>query len=317
MARQPELLPPAAVRSANPPLVAVSLPDRLWLGTSSWAFPGWRGLVYGDAEAPARLAREGLRAYAASGWLRTVSIDRSFYAPLPAREFERLADQVPPGFRFVAKVHRALVEPRVGGARNPFFLDARRFREDVLEPFANGAAEHAAQLLLQFSPAASRLFVRHRDLFDQRLAAFLTAVGRTSVAITVEVRDGRLLDDRLLALLAAGGAAPCLTIHPAMPPLAEQWPRARPFVLGAAGPGLSLRWNLGHGLAYEQAREAYAPFDRIVAPDDVTHAAVACAIRASLAAGRDTVVIANNKAEGSAPLTLARLAEAVTAPMRP
>lgn len=43
--------------------MARALPDRVRLGTSSWAYPGWAGLVW-DTEYPeSLLSREGLRAY--------------------------------------------------------------------------------------------------------------------------------------------------------------------------------------------------------------------------------------------------------------
>jgi hypothetical protein len=35
---------------------------RLYLGTSSWTLPGWKGLVYDREATPARLSREGLAA---------------------------------------------------------------------------------------------------------------------------------------------------------------------------------------------------------------------------------------------------------------
>ena len=84
------------------PELAARLPETLFLGTSSWAFPGWSGLVY-DARAPRELlAREGLGAYSRHPLLRAVGIDRSWYAPLSAAVFAAYAAQVPPHFRFLA-----------------------------------------------------------------------------------------------------------------------------------------------------------------------------------------------------------------------
>ena len=57
--------------------VAARLPRRLRLGTSSWSFPGWRGLVYADACTPAQLAADGLQAYAQHPLLTTVGVDRT------------------------------------------------------------------------------------------------------------------------------------------------------------------------------------------------------------------------------------------------
>ncbi|MDQ3419976.1 MAG: DUF72 domain-containing protein [Acidobacteriota bacterium] len=44
--------------------VAATLPPTLRMGTSSWSFPGWRGIVYPGASSTSQLAREGLRDYA-------------------------------------------------------------------------------------------------------------------------------------------------------------------------------------------------------------------------------------------------------------
>ncbi|MBL4847797.1 MAG: hypothetical protein JKY65_19965 [Planctomycetes bacterium] len=63
------------------------LPSDLRLGTSSWSFSGWEGLVY-DRPAPSpTLAREGLAAYARHPLFRTVGLDRGYYAP-----FDRVVD---------------------------------------------------------------------------------------------------------------------------------------------------------------------------------------------------------------------------------
>jgi hypothetical protein len=59
---------------------------------------------------------------------------------------------------------------------------------------------------------------------------------------------------------------------------------------------------------YEAARERYFPFDRIVDPDPVDRGLVAELIATILARGNEAIVIANNKAEGCAPLTLFGLA---------
>jgi hypothetical protein len=70
-----------------------------------------------------------------------------------------------------------------------------------------------------------------------------------------------------------------------------------------------VRWMLHAGLGYEDARTRYQPFDRLVDEDLPTRELVARAIFDGLLGERSAFVIANNKAEGSAPLTLFRLAE--------
>ena len=93
---------PREVRPADFPEqlteTARNLPEGLFIGTSSWSFPGWHGLVYAENYEPAELAHGGLAAYARFPLFRSVGIDRTFYAPIPREEYERYAAQVPTGF---------------------------------------------------------------------------------------------------------------------------------------------------------------------------------------------------------------------------
>ena len=67
--------------------LANTLPAHLRLGTSSWNYPGWNGLVWNGEYAETSLSRYGLAAYGKHPLLRTVSIDRSFYRPLNVAQF--------------------------------------------------------------------------------------------------------------------------------------------------------------------------------------------------------------------------------------
>src|SRR5688572_33502232 len=83
--------------------LAESLPAHLRLGTSSWNYPGWDGLVWNGEYAETNLSRYGLAAYAQHPLFRTVSIDRSFYRALNVAQFAEYASQVGQDFRFVVK----------------------------------------------------------------------------------------------------------------------------------------------------------------------------------------------------------------------
>jgi hypothetical protein len=95
-----------------------------------------------------------------------------------------------------------------------------------------------------------------------------------------------------------------------MPSVLEQWQLLGDAVR-AAGP-VAVRWMLRTDQQYETAREEYAPFDELVAPDLTRRAEVAELLQALIADRKQTIVIANNKAEGSAPRTLAELARLIT-----
>jgi len=92
-----------------------------------------------------------------------------------------------------------------------------------------------------------------------------------------------------------------------MPVASEQ---ARETGLDRAGM-LCVRWNLHAGLAYEEARLRYAPFTRLVDEDLPNRVALARLALAATARGDPVIVTAHNEAEGSAPLTLTKLAEQI------
>jgi hypothetical protein len=76
---------------------------------------------------------------------------------------------------------------------------------------------------------------------------------------------------------------------------------------------LIVRWNLHAGFGYEEAKARYAPFTRLVDEDITNRVSLARLCLDAAARGQPAFVIANNKAEGSAPLTLIRLAEQIVA----
>jgi hypothetical protein len=96
-----------------------------------------------------------------------------------------------------------------------------------------------------------------------------------------------------------------------MPSLAEQAAWAERHGLFEIDAPMVLRLMLPPGSSYEARKKACAPFDRIVdVQSEMRRHAVDLVLR-SLRAGREVFVAVNNKAEGSAPLTIRALAEAL------
>jgi uncharacterized protein YecE (DUF72 family) len=313
-APEPELVGPAAVGSDVLEL-ASSLPSKLHLGTSSWFFPGWRGLVWDRAADETTLSRHGLAAYARHPLFTTVCIDRAFHAPLERAQYAAYAGQVPPTFRFVVKapasVTQSWLRDRDGKPQgNPTFLDASAAIAQLVTPAMDGLGDKAGPLLFQFPPLG-RAHMRDPRRFLERLRAFLTALPQGPF-YAVEVRDGALLSRRFFATLREAGAHYCVAVHPRLPAVAVQ-----AAAMAGAGPApLVVRWNLNPREEYEAAKARYAPFDRLIDPDVTTRESIARLVAAALRAGEPAYVIANNKAEGSAPLTLTRLAAAIAAALR-
>ena len=299
----------AATLNASDAQLCLELPKRLYLGTSSWSFPGWSGIVYDRVYNNKQLANEGLTGYASLGPFKTVCIDRGFYGPIRVEEYRRYADSVPDDFRFVVKADGAVTSESQRGAKNwtpnPRFLDAEFASRSIVEPFMEGLGAKAGVLLFQFPPVGHELRRRPPQFSDQ-LQQFLTALP-SGPLYAVEIRDAELMGPWFARSVRESGAHYCVGLHPRMPPLLKQ----RALMAAASDGPLIVRWNLHPTRGYEEARHHYAPFDRLVDEDRPTRNALAKLCRESLASRRDVFVIANNKAEGSAPLSLLALGRQV------
>ena len=286
--------------------LAARIGPRIRLGTSSWTFPGWIGTVYSREHATRTLARAGLREYAHHRWLRTVGVDRTFYRPIAEADYRSMAAQVPDGFRFLVKAHEAITRPDAldasGQAR---FLDAGYARESMVDPMVSGLGDRAGPLLFQFSPMGIRGDIAAESTI-RRIGEFLAQLPQGPL-YAVEVRDAALARPSWGAMLRDAGAVHCYSVHPSMPNLAAQAKCAPPHAQCA----IVCRWMLHGGFGYEEARARYEPFDRIVDPDPASLSGFASLCAQATAHAMDSWVIVNNKAEGSAPLSVLRLARAI------
>jgi len=303
------LFPPPPLDTRADAALAAKRPPGLFLGTSSWTFRGWAGLVYRGAPAQEELVRRGLEEYARHPLFNTVSIDRAYYAPLPTEDYATYAKQLPDGFRCVVKVWNAVtspVDPRTR-APNPQHLDAGFFKDAVLLPIEQAFGAHVGTLLFQFPPLKPGELPRPND-FAFKLERFFSQLPR-GYQYAVELRNAELLTPNYLAALSRQGVAHVFNHWERMPALRDQ--------LAIAGsltaPHVMTRLLLPQGVGYEEAREAFAPFDRLQAPDEAMRDDVVALWKACRAANRSLTVIVNNKAEGSSPLTVRALLERLTA----
>ena len=302
--------------------LAAALPPRLRLGTSSWTYPGWKGLVWEGEHSEAMLSKQGLAVYAQHPLLRTVSIDRGFYRPLTVSQYERYASQVPDDFRFVVKapslVTDALVRAEDGRGREPnlAFLSPELARSEFVEPALQGLAHKLGALVFQLSPLPLSQLDRMPQLLGRLRAMLLAQPALAPVApdgvIAVEVRDPEWLTPAFAAVLREAGATYCLGLHAKMPALQDQLP-----VLRALWPGpLVCRWNLHpvHGpYGYADAEKLYGPYDRLHHPDEEVRTELAAVIAGMTGRGQNAFVTISNHAEGSAPHTVLGLARSVAA----
>lgn len=307
---------PADKRCAR---IAAALPEMVRLGASTWSYPAWNGIVYDGEYSDSRLSRNGLTAYSAHPLLRSVSIDRTFYAPLTVGDYARYASQVPSTFRFTVKATASITDAVVRkergmpGEANPCFLDADLARREFIEPCVQGLEHKAGALVFQFPPLPDA-WIADPSAFVERLQQFLGALPPLpdSIVYAVEIRDAILLTPRLMKALRASGVRYCIGAHARMPAVQRQ--AAALAVLDDEGLGpLVVRWNLRAGLKHQQAEARYKPFDRIVEEDRDTRDALATLATRYALAGQPVLITVSNNAEGCAPLSCIALADAIVA----
>jgi uncharacterized protein YecE (DUF72 family) len=270
----------------------------LRIGTCSWKYPSWEGLVYapGSAESP---LRQYARRYS------TVEVDQWFWTLPDPGTAAGYAAEVPEGFRFTVKLPNALtlthLRPRGGGPppANPDYLSTALFGQvlDRLRPLHDGIG----MLMLQFE-YLNRQKMASADAFLRGLGAFWDAAPR-ALPCAVEPRNPRWLDERYFAFLAERGLHHVFLEGYFMPPVRETWRRHRRLLRGAAvirlhGPDRAGMEELTGGR-----------WDRIAAPRDADLDGIAEMVREMRGEGLTVWVNVNNHYEGSAPLTIERLLE--------
>lgn len=305
-------------------VLASRVPRFVRFGTSSWSFPGWSGLLWKGHPTESDLAKNGLEAYAQHPLFRAVSLDRSYYGPLRDADLAEYASQLRNAearaptltpFRVLSKVWDEITtavfpsHPRYGaraGTKNPRFLDVEIFQSEVLGPYLRAFSADAGPFVFELTPMPrgaldERTLVRRIDDFLARLPA--------GPRWAFELRNAELFGARWLDMLRAHGAAHVFTFWTAMPSLRMQL-RARPPL----APFTVVRLMLPPYTKYAARKADFAPFDKIAEPQSEMRDDVVDILRAAAEAGcEDGYVLVNNKAEGSAPLTVRALAERTAA----
>lgn len=138
-----------------------------------------------------------------------------------------------------------------------------------------------------------------------RLDAFLAALP-TGVPYAIEIRNPELLTPNYRDILAAHAASHAFVVHPSMP-----MPREQRAIVGDDSPTTIIRWMLRRDMTYTGARSRFAPFDSLAAPDPEALEDITDIVLSAVERMVNAMVIINNKAEGSSPISVARLAQRV------
>jgi uncharacterized protein YecE (DUF72 family) len=286
---------------------------RARIGSSSWKYDSWEGLVYTPGSPESYLAQ-----YARS--FDTVEIDQWFWSlfesptprlPEPAAAAEYAAS-VPEDFRFTIKVpnsitlthHYAKGRAKTEALRpNPHFLSRELFAAflERIRPLHG----RVGALIFQFE-YLNRQKIASQEEFHDRFGEFASGL-RCPLPCAVEVRNPKWLNDGYLDLLGRCGFAPCLLQGYYMPDLREvvrslQVPLQR-------CPWLVLRL---HGPDRQGIEESSGGrWDRVIAPKDAEIEELSGIVSSLLARGLDIYLNVNNHYEGSAPLSIAKIRAAI------
>jgi uncharacterized protein YecE (DUF72 family) len=163
----------------------------LFVGTSGWAYPEWRGRFYPKGVRQSRF----LEHYARE--LSACEVNTTFYRVHPKANLERWAAEVPDTFRFAVKAHRRLTHRKQiapDAAGNAFM--ARFF--DSLEPL--GA--RLSCFLFQFPEFLER--------DDEALAAFRAALP-DGIRAAFEFRHPSWHVEAVTTQIAGTGGTVCLS----------------------------------------------------------------------------------------------------------
>jgi uncharacterized protein YecE (DUF72 family) len=289
----------------------------IYLGTSSWKYPGWLGKIY-DREryltrgnlSQSRFERDCLREHAEI--FPTVCVDAGYYAFPTPKGMERLMEQTPDHYRLTFKVTEDITVrnyPKLArygtkaGKANEHFLNADLFQLAFLQTLQPWR-EKIGVLIFEFSRFHPRDFAKGRDFVDA-LSSFLEALPK-GWRYGVEVRNRSLLQPDYFAMLKQREVAHVFNAWTKMPTVSEQ------LDLEGSLDGTNFRTArllLKQGRTYEEAVEKFSPYDQIKEPNlEAREAAaklIALTLQAKAIARREKLFLyVNNRMEGCSAETI-------------
>jgi uncharacterized protein YecE (DUF72 family) len=287
------------------------IPDSIRFGTSTWNYPGWRGLVYHQDYGPKGAAARMLREYAAFPLFRTVGIDSSYYGPPTEAVLHSYAEHLPAGFPCVSKVWGQLTihtftkaqDPDRAGKVNPDFLNPDIFIEEIYQPYRRHFASNTGPFVFEFQTIA-KFSGLDPERFAGRLDEFFSALPRDA-EYGVEIRNEEFLTPMYFAVLREHGVAHVFNSWTRMPPIGHQMDLPNSLT----APFIIARALLRPGRTYDEAVDAFAPYDRIREPNPRLRRDLVRLVETAMETRIPAYLLVNNRAEGSAPLTIAAVAE--------
>ena len=277
----------------------------LRLGTCSWKYSSWKGLVYSKAR-PANYLQEYCSHYS------TVEVDQWFWSlfagntvVLPKADVVReYLLSVPDDFKFGVKVPNSITlthhySQNTSPVVNPHFLSVglmERFLQSI-EPLW----QKLGPLIFQFEYLNKQKMANQQE-FMERFAGFAERLSK-NFHYAVEIRNPNYLNDRYFEFLVSRKMSHVFLHGYYMPPIFEIYRKYKRYFSG----NVVIRL---HGRDRKKIEElTNKKWDKRVAPQDRDIDSLT-EMLADLQSRRVfTYLYVNNHFEGSAPRTIAKLAE--------
>jgi uncharacterized protein YecE (DUF72 family) len=283
----------------------------VYLGTSSWKYRGWEGMIYqGGYATEAHFQRASLREY--TSYFPTVGVDFTYYAWPLSEMMAYLVESTPENFRLCPKVTKRITLssfpdlPAYGkwaGKKNPDYLNVDLFRDQFCEPIRR-LSGRLGVVIFEFSgPEVGEL---------AQLESFFRAAP-VDLPYAVEIRNPDLVKPEFYALLKSLGISPAFSLWTKMPSLRSQW---EAFMAGGgASPGVPLvgLGLLREGRSYEESVRLFQPYKETKDIYPEARQDLAALAISAMQQGRKAFILLNNRLEGSAPHTAGRVAELISA----
>lgn len=290
---------------------ARSIPPTIRFGTSTWTYPGWKGLIYhSDYKSEKEFKAKSLAEYSQIPLFRSVGIDSTFYNPPSKEMLENYASQVPSDFKWISKVWERITvaefpkHSRYGkqsGTRNSDFLNPDIFTNEVLPAYqASEPRAHTGPFVFQF-PYMKKDLVAEIS-FLTKLHRFLSSLPKDFQYAT-EIRNSNFLNKDYFALLNETGATHCFNHWSYMPKLRDQMKSA------AEAGGLEATFFIARiltprGINYQEAVKRFQPYNQLKEPNQEMREDVVRLVQRALKRKINAFIIVNNRCEGNAPMTI-------------
>ncbi len=282
----------------------------LRIGTCSWKFDSWKGLLYD----PAKIYKpdDYLGDYAR--YLNSVEIDQWFWSLFPGGvklpdlgTVKTYADGVPDDFVFTVKAPNSLTlthyyskQPRkyteYAGKTNKHFLNT-----ELLERFLERLTvmeNKLGPIMFQFE-YLNKKKMPNKEVFFDRFHEFMSKAPK-DYQYAVEIRNPNYLSPAFFKFLEEHSLGFVYLEGYYMPPIAEVFDKFEP----ATADFCIIRLHGGDRLEIETTTGGL--WDRIVSPKPERLKAAAQIVRANRKRTITTFVNINNHFEGSAPVTVER-----------